>query len=361
MEKYIPLLVLTTLFSCTNASKYYTMADYAKVDKIDTHIHVSADRDIFVKKARNDNFQLLNILVDNTRGREDILARYAKKKALKKEYPQDFEYATTFSIKEWDEPDWASQTVNWLDKNIQDGAIAVKVWKNIGMVFKDSTGRLIMVDDPKLDTIFNFLAERKIPVLGHLGEPRNCWLPLDKMTVENDKIYYGKFPEYHMYKHPTMPSYEEQIAARDRMLEKNPDLIFVGVHLGSMSWSVDEVAKHLDRFPNMAVDIAARIGQLFYQTITDREKVRDFFIKYQDRILYGTDLGDDGKQTSEEISESMQSEWITDWRFFVTDDVMTNSRVKQEFRGLKLPKEVVDKLYYKNAKKWLKMFPEENH
>ena len=74
------------------------------------------------------------------------------------------------------------------------------------------------------------------------------------------------------------------MAARDRMLEKNPELIFVGCHLSSLEWSVEELALFLDRFPNASVDMAARMGQLFYQTHENREKVRDFFIEYQDRI-----------------------------------------------------------------------------
>jgi len=163
------------------------------------------------------------------------------------------------------------------------------------------------------------LTKRKITLIGHLGEPKNCWLPLEKMTTNNDKKYFREHPQYHMYKHPDLPSYEEQIAARDRMLDKNPNLIFMGVHLGSLEWSVDELAKRLDKYPNMSVDIAARIGQLFYQTKEDRERVRQFFIKYQDRLLYGTDLGDNGKMDANKKQTEMHNYWIRDWEYFVTD------------------------------------------
>src|SRR5690606_1330680 len=146
--------------------------------------------------------------------------------------------------------------------------------------------------------------------------------------------------------------YEDQIAARDRMLERNPELIFIGAHMGSLEWSVDELAKRLDKFPNMSVDLAARIGQVFSQTIGDREKVREFFIKYQDRILYATDLADEGNEDPERLKKEMHHTWILDWQFFVTDDIMTSDRVNEEFKGLKLPRKVVDKIYYGNAKKW---------
>ncbi len=359
MKYLISLLLLLTFLSCTkeSESEYYSINDFEKVDKIDVHIHVGTDRDAFVEQARKDNFRLLNIVVDISNSQEEIIEKYNYRLDIKTRHPEDFEFATAFSIKDWDEPDWVNNTLDWLDKGFKEGAIAVKVWKNIGMVFKDKDGALVMIDDPKLDTIFNMLTQKKIPLIGHLGEPKNCWLPLDEMTVNNDKGYFKDHPQYHMYKHPDLPSYEEQIAARDRMLEKNPDLIFMGAHLGSLEWSVDELAKRLDKFPNMSVDMAARIGQLFYQTKEDREKVRQFFIKYQDRLLYATDMGDGGEKEVGDLQSTMHSTWIRDWEYFVTDNVMTSELISGEFQGLHLPREVVDKIYSKNARKWLKMFP----
>jgi predicted TIM-barrel fold metal-dependent hydrolase len=198
--------------------------------------------------------------------------------------------------------------------------------------------------------------DRKIAVIGHLGEPKNCWLPLEKMTTNNDSNYFRQHPQYHMYKHPDLPSYEAQIDARDRMLEKNPELIFVGAHLASLEWDVEALGKRLDRFPNMAVDMAARMGQLFYQTHSDRKKVREFFIKYQDRLLYATDMGDYGEEAVALLAKDMHETWLRDWRFFVTDDLMTSDLVDEEFQGLKLPQKVVDKIYYQNAKKWFHAF-----
>jgi hypothetical protein len=191
--------------------------------------------------------------------------------------------------------------------------------------------------------------------VGHLGEPKNCWLPLDSMTTQNDRRYFEEHPEYHMYLQPEMPLHEALMDARDRMLEKNPDLRFVGAHLASLEYSVDELAKRLDRFPNMAVDLAARMGQLFYQTAQDHEKVREFFIKYQDRILYGTDLVDNGKGSREDLYRNMEENWRRDWEFFVSDHDMNSSLIQDSFRGLKLPNEVVDKIYYHNAVKWFGM------
>lgn len=353
---FLPLLILV---SCNSESDFYTLNDYVKVDKIDTHVHLTTNRDVFVNQARKDNFKGLNIVVDLSKGPEFIQKQYDYCMDQKTRHPDDFEVVTSFSIKDWDDPDWVKNTIIWLEKNFDEGAVGVKVWKNIGMVFRDKNGYLVMIDDPKFDSIFSYISKKGKVLVGHLGEPKNCWLPLDEMTANNDRVYFEEHPQYHMFKHPQLPSYEDQIAARDRMLEKNPDLVFVGAHMGSLEWSVDELAKRLDKFPNMSIDLAARIGQVFHQTIEDREKVRDFFIKYQDRVLYATDLADNGTTDPDELKKQMSDTWLLDWQFFVTDNVMTSDRVNEEFIGLKLPKEVVNKIYSKNARKWLKMFPDQ--
>ena len=121
------------------------------------------------------------------------------------------------------------------------------------------------------------------------------------MTIKGDKSYFSEHPEYHMYLHPEFPTYEEQVAARDHMLEKHPNLKFVGAHLGSLEWNVDELAARLDKFPNMAVDMAARISHLQYQSTKNWQKVHDFFIKYQDRILYATDIQVNGNESASDI------------------------------------------------------------
>lgn len=359
MKSLYFIIVLCLFLACTQSNEkeeYYTVDDFDKVEKMDVHVHIRTERDAFVEQARKDNFQLLTIVVDHSAGIQDVKEQFHYAMLQTNEHPDDIACATAFSMKEWDEPGWTQQTMAWLDSCFEAGAIGIKVWKNIGMVQQDKNGELVMIDDPKFDTIFNELAKRNIPVMGHLGEPKNCWLPVEEMTTNNDKSYFTRNPQYHMYKHPEMPSYEEQIAARDRMLKKNPDLTFIGAHLGSLEWDVDELAKRLDQFPNMSVDMAARMGQLFYQTRENREKVRDFLIKYQDRLLYATDMGDDGDESKEELQQSMHNTWLRDWQYFTTDGSMTSDLIEGEFQGLRLPREVVDKIYSKNAQKWFGIF-----
>lgn|SRR5690554_6061935 len=345
-------ICITCLFSCDNKN-YYSENDFSEVEKIDAHYHIYTNTNNSLEQAERDNFQLLNINTYSD-GCENVVAAHQELAKLKSNNDQATEFTATFCLEGWDEPGWVENTISWIDDCIADGAIAVKVWKNIGMEFRDKDSNLVMIDHPRFEPVLNHLEERGIPLVAHLGEPKNCWLPLEEMTVKNDSGYFARNPQYHMYLHPEYPSYEEQIAARDRMLEMHPKLTFIGCHLASLEWSVDEMAAFLDQFPNASMDMAARMGQLFYQTAENREKVRDFFIKYQDRLLYGTDIIDRGRD-KEAFENMLHQTWVNDWEYLVTDNEMTSRLINKSFKGLKLPREVVDKIYATNARNWYRL------
>lgn len=360
MELLISVILVRCSSAPTNPEEFYSGTDYPNVPKIDTHIHIFTEAGTFMEVARDNNFKVINIALDANNDMALVRRQFRFCQIQKEKYPSSVEIASAFSMEGWDDPDWLKKNLAWLDSSIKNGAIAVKIWKNIGMVYRDKDGDLIMIDDPRFDPIFKMLTERNIPVIGHLGEPKNCWLPLGEMTTNNDRNYFREHPQYHMYKHPELPSYEEQVGARDRMLEKHPDLIFVGAHVGSLEWSVDTLASTLDRFPNMSVDLAARMGQIFYQTHADREKVREFFIKYQDHILYATDMGAGGQESKDALAKELHDTWMRDWNFFVTEDSLTSGLVNVSYKGLKLPRQVVDKLYRVNAQRWLHVFDDKD-
>lgn len=339
---------------------FYTVDDFKSVEKFDTHIHLKDVADtIFIKQAEEDNFFLITINV-NSPSSPPVEEQQKLATQLVDAYPDHLAYATTFSIDNWHSDDWQEKTLAYLKESFSKGAVAVKVWKNIGLSLKDKNGEFVMIDDPRFDPIIDFIAENNIPIIGHLGEPKNTWLPIEEMTVGGDKNYFREHPQYHMYLHAEYPSYEDQINARDHMLEKHPDLIFVGAHLGSLEWSVDALAKRLDKFPNMAVDMAERVSHFQYQAVTDWQKVYDFFIKYQDRLLYATDLRTgasdivaSGIKDPAEVKKHVHEVWLRHWKFFTTDETMKVPKVEGEFKGLKLPRAVVDKIYRKNAQKWI--------
>ena len=131
--------------------------------------------------------------------------------------PERFHFATTFSVSGWDEPGWAEGVNSQLSAAVRRGAVAVKIWKNIGMVARNAHGDLIMIDDSALASVFANVRSLDVPMIGHQGEPRNCWLPLDAMTTRSDRNYSRAHAQYHMYLHPEFPSYEEQMAAVARM------------------------------------------------------------------------------------------------------------------------------------------------
>ncbi|MEX0882208.1 MAG: amidohydrolase family protein, partial [Cyclobacteriaceae bacterium] len=333
--------LLLIMSACNQNDQGYGLEDYPKVKKMDVHIHINTDRTLFLEKAIEDNFRLINVSLEYDDGWNDVYRKFEYGLKQQEQFPETVEMVTAFAVSDWDDENWEGKVISWLDSCFRQGALGVKVWKNIGMVSRDTAGNLISIDDARFDPIFQFIQEQDKTLMGHLGEPKNCWLPQDAMTTNNDRRYYENHPEYHMYLQPEMPSHESLMAARDNMLEKHPDLRFVGAHMGSLEYSVDVLAAQLDRFPNMAVDLAARMGQVFYQTAEDRDKVREFFIQYQDRILYATDFGDNGTRPREELHQSMETTWKRDWEYFVTDNEMNSDLIKEPFRGLKLPKEVV--------------------
>ncbi|PSR54739.1 hydrolase [Adhaeribacter arboris] len=334
----------------TTPETYYALDDFKSVKKFDTHVHINTTDPALIKQAEEDNFRLLTINVDAPHYPE-IAEQQQLALIHVKAFPERIAYATTISVQNFNAPDWQNKTIAYLKDSFAKGAVAVKFWKNIGMELKDNKNKFVMVDNPQFDPIVDYITQNKKTLIAHLGEPRNCWLPLEKMTVNGDKNYYREHPQYHMYRHPEYPSYEQHIQARDHMVTKHPDVTFVGAHLGSLEWSVDELAKRLDKFPNMAVDMAARIPHFQYQAVKERQKVRDFFIKYQDRLIYATDLVFNKDKSSAEIRKQAHETWSRDWKFFTSDENMSVPSIEGTFTGLKVPREVVDKIYYQNAEK----------
>lgn len=345
---------ILTLSACSN--NHYTVSDFKTVKKTDTHVHLNSDNTALSELAKEDNFKLLTINVD-VPGLPSLEKQFQYASGQRSQFPDNVEFLTSFTLAGWDSANWADKTIAKLKSDFANGAVGVKVWKNIGMTYRDAANHFIMIDNPKFDKVIDYIISQDKTVLGHLGEPRNCWLPIDQMTVSGDKEYFTEHPEYHMFLHKEYPSYEDQINARDRFVERHPNLRFVGAHLASLEWSVDELAQRLDKYPNMAVDMAERICHLQLQSQKDREKIREFFLKYQDRLMYATDKGFE-LTSDEEIKKAkkeLNNTWLEDWQYFVTNDKMTNNKVEGEFQGLQLSKEVVDKIYHNNAVKWFKI------
>ena len=328
--------------------RYYSLADFARVEKVDAHVHVYGPAKLLMAEAVRDRFHLLTIDVDSPEhGRVPWQIRDSA--SLRQRYPGRVAFAGTFSAAGFTQPGWSREAVHQIEAALAEGAVGVKIWKNFGMVVRDSNGRYVMPDDPRLEPIYSTLQREHIVLLGHLAEPLDCWLPYSKMTVKGDADYYRQHPQYYMYLHPKMPQHDEILAARDRMLAAHPQLRFDAVHLASLEWDVDRIAAFLERFPEANVDMAARISHLEYQAETHPDKVRAFFIRYQDRILYGTDDEYGPSDKDRRAVAEIAADWRRDWRFLVTDEEMHSPDLDRAFHGVHLPRSVVDKIYRENA------------
>ncbi|MGB6392388.1 MAG: amidohydrolase family protein, partial [Candidatus Acidiferrales bacterium] len=253
---------------------------------------------------------------------------------------------TTFDPFPFEKPGYSQRAVAQLNRDFAKGAVAVKIWKNVGMQIQKSDGSYLMPDDPVFSPIYDDIAAHGKTLIAHLAEPSSCWEPPNPASP--DYGYYNDNPEWYMYRHPERPKKETILAARDRVLAEHPQLRMVGAHLGSMETDLDEIARHFDRYPNFAVDTAARMEYLMMQP---REKARAFLIKYQDRVLYGTDDTFLIEDKPADAVKDWQDTYARDWAFLATDQIL-DLRGK-EVRGLALPRPVLQKIFHDNAIQWI--------
>lgn len=329
------------------------------IAKIDIHTHYRFDRPYLIAELEALNMQ--TALVDVVRTEEGKEVRsWDNYLAMQKQYPNRFYLCSGFNADGIDDPNYANRIIEQLRQEISEGARMVKVWKNFGMVHKDATGEYIQIDDARLQPIWNFLAASNIPVMAHIGEPLQAWTPIDTLNPHSN--YFKNHPQYHAYLHPEIPHYDTIIAARDRWLANNPKLTIMGAHLGSMAHDVDEVAKRLEQFPNFLVEPGARFGDLVRQ---DSRKVAAFFNKYQDRILYGSDIvisKPESELSKDDMANGkafMHKVLHIHWKYLTSDEsfVFDSPVLPRTYstKGLNLSKEVLQKVYHDNAVRLLKI------
>jgi hypothetical protein len=326
------------------------LKDFAALRPIDAHVHVFKTAPEFQEMLEQEHLTLLNVLVvDDTWPPRNLLQPQIDDawKIVHSSRGHVF-LCTTFDGYKFNSPTFTEDSIGQINRDFKDGAIAVKIWKTFGMEVKDSNGKYVLPDDPKLKPIYEDIARHDKTLLAHLAEPDLAWEPLD---VKKDPLaqYYIENPQWHMLNKPGVPSKKAILEARDRVLEQNPNLRVVGVHLGSMEKDLDGIAQHLDKYPNFAVDTAARMEYLMYG---DRDKVRAFLLKYQDRVIYGTDLDVNPDVNVADSVKGWKETYANDWRFFATDN--TFQVEGRTVHGLKLPKAVLTKIYRTNAQHWIK-------
>jgi hypothetical protein len=171
-------------------------------------VHINVLDSTFIEQARDDNFELMAINVDYPDFPRLADQRTAALAQLKTD-PARVHWATTFAVKGFEKKAWLAKVKAQLAADAAEGAKAVKIWKNVGMAEKDSSGKLIFLDNPAFSPVADEIQKLGLTLIGHQAEPYNCWLPLDQMTTDNDREYFKEHPQYHMYLHPEMPGYED--------------------------------------------------------------------------------------------------------------------------------------------------------
>lgn len=334
---------------------------FASVEPIDVHVHVFNDDPAFFGMIRSLNLHVMDILVvgdDPGLWHEFAVPEYVDlySKGLDPQRSDALAVVhssrghavlcTTFDPYKFRDPKFTEQAIEQLDKDFDSGAVAVKIWKNIGMEIRKSDGSFLMADDPIFAPIYKDVEKHRRTLIAHLAEPDTSWRPPNP----NDPDYTGYFksnPRWYMYLHPDYPSKDAILAAQDHILQMNPGLRYVGAHMGSMESDVDQIAKRFDQYPNFSVETG---GRLYALMIQPRDKVLAFLMKYQDRVLYGTDLILP-RGAKKGAFDQWRKTYARDWGLLATDRVFELEGRK--FRGLKLPDSVVRKIFHENALKWI--------
>ena len=321
---------------------------FAAIHPIDVHVHIFKTDPSFQKMIERLNLKLLNILVmdDTNPNRRQLQPQINDAWALVRSSGGHIALCTTFDPYKLESASFSSDAIKQIDRDFAQGAVAVKVWKNIGMEIKDGQGQYVMADDPKFEPIYKDIARHGKTLMTHQAEPDVAWGPPD--PADPSWSYYQENPQWYVANRPGFPSKQKILDARDHVLANNPQLRMVGVHLGSMERSLDNIASHLDKYPNFAIDTAARME---YLMLMPPEKVRAFLIKYQERVLYGTDLDLNPDANVADALTEWQSTYARDWKFLATNETLTVEG--KQVHGLSLPQPVLQKIFRTNAIRWI--------
>lgn len=319
----------------------------AAIEPIDTHTHVAKGDPSFYAMLARLHMHILDILLvdDQEAYRKDLNTQRRDAASVIQASHGHAALCTSFDPFQFDKADFAESAIHGLNEDFVHGAVAVKIWKNIGMELKDKNGRYVLADDPKFETIYRDIQEHDRTLIAHQAEPDEAWQAPNPNGL--DYSYYKENPFWYMYNKPDAPRKQQILDARDHLLAENPKLRVVGAHLGSMEDNLEGLGERFDRYPNFAVDTAARVVHL---VVMPTDLVRNFVLKYQDRIVYGTDLGFSKDSSPPEVIKEWEGQYAQDWRYFATRDKFDYEG--HPTQGLGLPPSVLRKLYHDNAVRW---------
>ena len=252
-----------------------------------------------------------------------------------KPYPERFLVFTQIDWSRIDNPHFTEEMVAQVQDGVRRGARGLKVLKDLGLGVRDKSGKLIAVDDPRLDPVWEECGRLGIPVAIHTTDPEAFFTPIDNRNERYEELMQN--PTWSFYG-PQFPSKDTLLAQRNHVFGKHPHTIFVALHVANWPENLDAVSGWLDKYPNMYVEFGARQAELGRQP----RRARKFFLDYQDRILFGTD------------SEPEEAMYANYFRWLETGDEYfpywgSSGQGRWAIYGMKLPDAVLEKVYHKNA------------
>ena len=309
-----------------------TLVPRAKFPVIDIHSHLTITPQNIEQTIKEMDALNLRVLVNLTAGSGEQLRERVR---VIRESPHKDRFRV-FANVNWNGAGgagWKEREVAAFEQAIADGAIGLKVAKNLGLAARKADGSRLQVDDPDLDPIWQAAARHNVPVLIHVADPAQFFEPVD---YRNERwLELALFPN-RAYPQESNPGFEQLMGERDRMFARNPKTRFINAHFGWHGNDLARAARHLESFPNVVFEV----GAVLYEFGRQPRGARDFFIKYQDRILFGKDAYE-------------PREFPYFWRVFETrDEYFDYYRDYHAFwklNGMELPDDVLRKLYHQNA------------
>ncbi|MBP7570510.1 MAG: amidohydrolase family protein [Acidobacteria bacterium] len=335
-----------------------TRVERARFPVIDVHTHLGfSGREGMSFAARPETLlpvmdrknvrMMVNATGGSGRGLDESLERFDRR------VPGRF---VTFAEPRWEgfnQPGWGQRQAEELGRAREAGARGLKVLKTLGLGLRENgtTGALIKVDDPRLDPMWDACGALRMPVLIHVADPEAFFLPIDRFNERFEEL--NNHPDWSFHG-ADFPSFRELVDAFDRIVARHPKTQFIAAHFGLNAENLPSVSERMDRYANLHVDTAARIGELGRQP----RFARRVFERHQDRILFGTDAVPDGHDTPQQVfGDDLYEIYFrcleTEDEYFDYAPAPVPPQGRWAIYGLGLPEGILRKVYHDNAARLL--------
>lgn len=309
----------------------------ASVPAIDYHNHLDAfePQEVLPIMDACNIERVVNITMRPGMGALEIIEKFAP-------------FSDRFSIMAWmdwtgvEKPGFVRKSVDTMERLAERGICGMKFWKDLGLEVKDASGKILQIDDESLAPLFDKAAELGISVMFHTADPDAFFLPIDRHNERYEEL--AAHPEWAFS--GSKYTKNELLEQRNQVFARHPKTNFVAAHVAECGGDLGRVTEMLEKYPNVSVDMSARVAELGRQPFSARK----FFLQFQDRILFGTDL-------FPEIET-----YRLHFCFFETEDEYFDypSHASRQGRwkvyGINLPQEVLRKIYRENA---LRLLPKQ--